>query len=346
MKQARVVAVAICCVSFVLHASAGPKDNRLDVYWIDVEGGGATLIVTPAGESVLIDTGYPDVGPARIHKVAAGVVGLRRIDHLIVTHFHNDHYGSAVELSKLIPIVHVWDNGAPMVAPDPKEAPAIEAYQAFARDKRTVVKPGDTIPLKRAPGSAPLTLRLIGARQQVVAAPAGATPNPACANAAAQPDDPTDNAASTAWVLEFGSFRFFDGGDLTRKAEARVVCPVNLVGRVDVYQVDHHGLDLSNNPLLLRSLSPTVTVMNNGARKGTGSETIAALRAVTSIAANYQVHKNVRDGEAANNTADALIANIPEQCAGGHIRMSVEPDGKRYTIEIPGTGHRRQFAVR
>src|SRR5881396_770234 len=94
-------------------------ERTLDIYWNDVEGGGATLIVTPAGESILIDSGNPggrDAG--RIHKTAAEVAGLKRIDHYITTHFHGDHFGGAAELSALIPIGQVYDKGIPDSDPD------------------------------------------------------------------------------------------------------------------------------------------------------------------------------------------------------------------------------------
>ena len=77
--------------------------RTLEIYWVDVEGGGATLIVTPAGESVLVDTGLPGGrDPQRIYQVAAQVAGLKRIDHLVTTHFDTDHYGGAAELSALM----------------------------------------------------------------------------------------------------------------------------------------------------------------------------------------------------------------------------------------------------
>ena len=211
---------AIRCLAVTLLVtvlSPQQKNSKsLEIYWIDVEGGGATLIVTPAGESVLIDTGYPDErGAPRIHKVATVIAGLTRIDHLVVTHFHIDHFGGAAGLSKLMPIGRVYDNGVPSPPPSETDAVPFKAYQAALENLRTTLKAGDRIPLAQTGSAVPLTMKLLGTRQTFVRPEAGAPKNAECADMVLQPADTTDNANSTAWRLEFGRFRFFDGGDLT-----------------------------------------------------------------------------------------------------------------------------------
>jgi competence protein ComEC len=157
-----------------------------------------------------------------------------------------------------------------------------------------------------------------------------------------KPKDTSDNANSVVLLLQYGAFDLFDGGDLTWNNEAKLVCPQNVLSAVDIYDVNHHGLDVSNNPILVKMLAPTVAIMSNGTSKGCGGETFKTLKNVPSIQALYQTHRNLRT-DSENNTAPELIANMEKDCAGNYIKVSVEPGGGSYTVSIPGTGHTRKF---
>ena len=332
---------------------AGPgvaKDTgTLDVYWVDVEGGGGTLIVTPAGESILIDTGMPGGrDPNRIYKSATEVANLKQIDHLITTHFHIDHFGGAAELSQKIPIKNVWDNGIPKRDPDGRANSSfllrIKPYRNMNVGKRHVIQPGTQLPLKQVPGQPEVRVQCMAAMQKFTDVQKDTPLNPLTDKVKWIDEDTSDNANSIAVVVELGEFRFWDGGDLTQNTEARLVTPVNRVGKVDVYQVNHHGLDYSNNAVFIQSLAPTVSVMNNGVTKGCGPSSFAALKNAN-IKAMYQVHKNLRD-DIENNTSDNFIANLTRDCDAHHIHMSVAPDGGQYTFNIPSRSHSRTYKTR
>jgi hypothetical protein len=173
-----------------------------------------------------------------------------------------------------------------------------------------------------------------------------AAANECCKEAQQKPIDRSDNANSVVMLLEFGSFRFFDGGDLTWNIEEKLVCPANLVGKVDVYQSTHHGLDQSNNDVLVKSLEPIVAIFNNGSTKGCEPMSFSALKELPSVKAIYQVHKNLRPDGEKNNAPDEFIANQEKECKGNHIKLSVAPDGTSYTVSVPSTKHERTYRVR
>ena len=345
MKRLWLIVVAASISTLAAQAArGGAADKRLDIYWIDVEGGAATLVVTPRGQSILIDTGNPGHrDPDRIVQTATREAGLRQLDHVIITHYHSDHFGGAATLATMLPIKHLHDNGIFEGIVDRPD----KAYLELKADKRSVISPGDVVAVEAADdtGAAPVTVRCLGTRQKYVAAPAGAQATAGCAEATPKPVDTTDNANSVVTLVEFGPFRFFDAGDLTWNVEKELVCPLNRVGKIDVYQVSHHGMDVSNHPLVIRALEPIVAVINNGVTKGCEPHMFHALRETPSVQAIYQVHKNLRD-DGSPNTDDSQIANSGRDCKAAFIKLSVDPAGKTYTVLVPSTGHSRTYETR
>ena len=351
-KSARLLFVMLCAALAAVSGRAGQKDRTLDIYWIDSEGGGSTLIVTPNNESVLIDTGNPGGrDPGRI-VAAAKAAGLTRIDYVLLTHYHLDHFGGGAEVAQQLPIGTIFERGVPAGDPDGRAQSnfqlQIKPWREIAA-RREKLAPGVIIPLKTAGDGPGLQLLCIAADKKVIEPTAAQrkTVNPLTG------DDrsiaPTDNDNSAVLVLTFGAFKFVDGGDLTWNYEKNLVSPYNIAGPVDVYQTDHHGLDVSNNPLLVQSLAPTVAVMNNGAKKGGSAAAFAALHSAGSLQARYQVHRSY-NVPAEQNAADEFVANHENlvgaeaaKCPANLIKLSVAPDGKSYTVSIPATGHSRTF---
>ncbi len=325
---------------FALLAFPMDVSAQLRMYWCDVEGGAATLIVTPDGESVLIDAGNPgERDSGRIHKLATEVAGLERIDHMVVTHFDGDHYGGVPDLAKRMPIGHFYDPGIP--EGNRRVQRRVGRYRAATDGKRTVLKPGDRIPLK----TDDVTVRCLAAAQRFVGAPASSDTNSVCETHEPKEKDRSENANSVVLLVSYGKFRLLDAADLTWELEKQLVCPVNLVGKVDVYQVDHHGLSNSNNPVLVKTVEPRVAIMNNGARKGCTVETVNTLRTTPSIEAIYQLHLHERVGRG-GNTFREYIANMKERCDAHHVELIVAPDGSSYTVSVPRSGHWREFATK
>ena len=262
---------------------------------------------------------------------------MKQIDHMIITHWHSDHYGGIDRLIKLIPIKNFYDHGVPdMLSEDKKGfAALIEPYKAATAGKSKTVKPGDEIKMQQAEGKPALKLLCLCGDGKVIADKPDAPKNPLVKDHKDKPVDTSDNARSLGFVLSYGDFRFLDLGDLTWNIEHLLVSPSDKIGLVDVYQTTHHGLDISNNPVLVNTVKPRVAICNNGARKGAHAFVIATLRRVEGIEAIYQVHKNVTVGEAENTDAE-FIANKEEKCQGESIVLSVAADAKTYAVTVGG----------
>ena len=302
-------------------ANAQPAAKPLDVYFVDVEGGQATLIVSPSGESLLIDTGWPGFEGRDAGRIEAAMkqAGVARIDYLIVTHYHTDHVGGVSALAAKVPVGTFIDHG-PTV-----ENAADANYTAYLetrkRGKHLQVKPGDTIPV------AGLKVTVVSSAGETIRSPlaGAASPNPLCADYKPQPDDTSENARSVGVVIAYGAFRMVDLGDLTWNKEHDLACPSNLIGPVDLYLTTHHGNQQSGPAVLVHALKPRVAVMNNGTKKGGSPSAWRIVRDSPGLEDLWQLHASTEGGREANS-ADQFIANLDETTAHA-IKVSAKQDG-------------------
>ena len=272
-------------------------DEALQIYLVDVEGGNATLFVSPAGGSLLIDTGNGGANADRdVGRIMAAVedAGLSQIDHLITTHYHGDHYGGMRELATRIPIRHFIDHG-PTVEDNPRTAEFLGgAYRKlYEAAEHTVAQPGDTVAL------AGVEVTVIAAGGQVISTPlsGGGAANPYCAAFEPQAEDRGENAQSVGIHFAFGQFRGLHLGDLTANKEFALMCPLNPVGTVDLHIVSHHGLGTSNTAALLHAIAPRVALLNNGTRKGGAPKTMMILHTIPGLEDLWQLHFSVLSGQ-------------------------------------------------
>jgi beta-lactamase superfamily II metal-dependent hydrolase len=337
-------------LSSILAQKSNSTRRTLDIYYVDVEGGAATLIVTPAAESILVDAGWPgfDGRDAKRIEQAMKSAGITAIDHLIMTHYHTDHYGGIPELARRVKINKFYDHG-PMVSLDEDKdfAAKYAAYRAAAKDQTITLNPGSAIKLKQASGTPPVYLQVLASRTETIPSKqmAGA-PNSECASATQQAEDKSDNARSVVFLLRYGAFDFLDTGDLTWNIEHKLVCPQNLIGEIDLYQVGHHGTNTSNNPVMLRSIRPSVAIMNNGVRKGGHPDSVKALRELPTLKDLWQVHRSTVAG-GTHNAPDDFIANLDEQNDAAHmIRVSVDAAKRTFTVTNDRNGKSKSYEVK
>jgi len=343
-----VLALVVSGCAGLQNTSAG-AGRTLDIYFLDMMGGASTLIVTPLGESVLIDTGSlePKHRDAERMYKACMDADLTQIDYLVTTHFDTDHYGGILEMSKRIPIKHFIDNDTP-----PKDVRKRQSFKKLnplykqATKRRTkLLRAGEDIPLKNDPTGKIAAIRLhCVASQKRLEAFAGDIDAPVEGFEMAKPDT-SNNARSIALVLTYGDFKFFAGGDITLNVEHHLAHPVNRIGKVDLYQVTHHGLDRSNNTILLKALGPTVAVAMNGPRKGIQPRTFAALNALPSLKAIYQIHYNTQYGEK-GNPPPQFIANKDDPTKGQYIKAAVNAKRGTFTVQIGPSGKKQAYPIR
>jgi len=333
-STSRLSVSAVCAILFI--SACTTTSGPLDVYFIDVEGGKATLLISPEGETLLIDAGYPGKGKvdpvpgdpnsardAQRIMAAANDANVSRIDYLLVSHFHRDHFGGVMELAQLIPIGTIVDHGtaAQEVRARPEYQVLLQAYEDTRRkSNHTVPAVGDQIPIRN------IDVTVVNSAGAVVELPingAGA-PNPACDRPLIEPSEPYENPRSTGVLIQYGKFRFLDLGDLAGQPLSDLVCPLNRIGSVDVYLVPHHGGADSADPATFEAFRPRAAILNNGAIKGGAPQVFEALREVAWLEDVWQLHRS--DNEGSKNFPSTKIANLDTQ-SEYWLRVSANADG-------------------
>ena len=294
MRQLGCVVVIVMSAALV---SAQRQAKTLDIYVVDVEGGNASLFVSPSGESLLIDTGNGGMAaPRDAGRIveAAKDAGLSQIDHLITTHWHGDHYGGLAELAARMPIRQFIDHGANIQPAEATDEFLKTTYPAlYAKGTHTVANAGDVIPL------AGVNVRVIASAGQVIRTPlpGAGKPNPSCNIPRRQTQPIPEDTQSVTTHFTFGRFRALHPGDLTIDKEFDLMCPNNRVGTVDVLVGPHHGQDTSNSEAFVHALQPRVVVMNNGTRKGGWPDVMRSFYTSPRFEDLWQMHFSLLSGQ-------------------------------------------------
>ncbi len=324
----------------VSHAQAA--SGPLTIYTIDVEGGQSTLIVSPSKASLLVDTGWPGNNGRDADRIQAAMkdAGITRIDHVLITHFHVDHVGGVPNLVEKVKIGEFLDHGENREDSNITRHDYAAYLKAIGNTPHRVVHPGDTINI---PGLSTIVIAADG--EHIKAVPGvKPEPNPYCASEPHWDLDTTENPRSAGVLIRFGKFRFLDLGDLTKAKEIPLVCPVNLVGHVDLYLVNHHGFNLSNTKAFVDAIHPRVAIMDNGAHKAGSPEAWQTVHESPGLEDLWMLH-TAEDSDAAHNSSDPLIANLKGGADGAYFKVVAHADGS-FNVMNSRTGQTKEYAAR
>jgi beta-lactamase superfamily II metal-dependent hydrolase len=342
-KAQSLLTLVLAGLVFLSGHLARAASHDLQVYFIDVDGGQSTLFVTPAGKSLLIDTGWAGNNGLDAGRIVAAAkdAGVTRIDYLLFTHYHADHIGGLSELLARMPVGTFIDHG-PDSPTDPTTKKAYPAYQALLANGHyghITPKPGDALPI---PG---IKAVVVSSNGELLnhALPGAGQPNAYCKDSESRKEDQTDNARSLGTLFTFGKTTILDLGDLTWDKEMQLMCPANRVGKVDILVVSHHGLFQSSSPALVDAIAPRIAIMNNGAKKGGSTPTFETITKAPGLETLWQLHFS--DEAGSHNTAAQYIANPDGPDAGNYLKLTVSPSGS-FTVFNPRTRETKSYPAR
>ena len=303
--------------------------QELRVYAIDVEGGKATLYVSPSGQSMLLDTGYEGFQNRDADRIvaAAKAAGVAQIDYLVITHYHADHVGGVPQLAAKMPIRTFVDHGENFETVKDVGTVYANYLAARAKGRHIVVKAGDRIPVEG------IDAEVVTASGKAIPGPlpGAGQPNPLCASYRPIAPDNGENSYSIGMVIAFGRFRMADLGDLYWNREHDLACPNNLLGVVDVYMTTHHAKKTSGSPAMVQALRPKAAIMNNGPKTGGDEAAWQTIHESPGTPDIWQLHYALNN-DTAHNAPEEFIANRREDCTGNWIRLSARQDGS-FTIQ-------------
>ena len=304
--------------------TASAAEKSLQIFFIDVEGGQSTLFVTPEGQSLLIDTGwgYNAFRDAKRIVAATKLAHIKKIDYVLITHYHTDHVGGVPQLAEKMKVDTYIDHGPNRETSKATETEFDEYQKAITGANKILAKPGETLPIKG------MKLTFVSADGNLIDHPlAGAgAPNQACEGVEQKATDPSENARSVGSVVEFGQLRIVDLGDLTWDKELELMCPNNKLGHADIFIVSHHGLDQSNSPALVHGLTPRVAIMDNGSKKGASASAWDIVKSSPGLQDIWQLHFADANGSE-HNAEDPFIANVNEADMGFYLKLTAHEDG-------------------
>ena len=334
MKRWLALIAALAATMPVVHARSH-KD--LQIYFIDVEGGQSTLLVSPSGKSVLIDTGWAGDRDAERIVSAAKAAGLKQIDYVVITHFHQDHVGGAADLLSRTKVAAFVDHGADAENSDDAKNLYAAYEKAIKGVTRVIAKPGEGLPLT----DVKLEFVAAGGEHITGPLPGAGEANQYCFSEVPPPDDATENSQSIGLLVTYGKFRFLDLGDLTKVKEMGLVCPNNLLGTVSLYLATHHGGYPDNPRALVWALHPAVAITNNGTHKGGNPDAWQIVHDSPGLADLWQLHY-AADSDSKHNVGENFIANVDERSDGHWIEVTAKPDGE-FTVTNSRNGYSKGY---